>query len=115
MPSIRMPLVIAAALLLDAPHLPIAMRHLQPEVFAATGALVNALADIDGDADLFVGFNGTPNRLYRNDGGVFVEMGSPAAVPEQPWAGRGQRTQQARPALRTWRAGTRARARGGAT
>jgi hypothetical protein len=25
-----------------------------------------------------VGFNGIPNRLYRNDGGTFVEIGSAA-------------------------------------
>lgn len=49
----------------------------QPELFSAPNSLVNALADIDrdGDSDLFVGFNGTPNRLYRNDGGTFVEVG----------------------------------------
>lgn len=39
--------------------------------FAAGTTLTNAFADVDGDgdADLFVGFNGAPNRLYRNDGG----------------------------------------------
>lgn len=42
---------------------------LQPELFAAGGAFVNAWADYDDDfmPDVFVGFNGTtPNRLYRN-------------------------------------------------
>lgn len=47
----------------------------QPELFAAGGALANTWADVDGDADLdlFVGFNSTQNRLYVNDGGVFTE------------------------------------------
>jgi len=60
---------------------------LQPELFGAPGSLTNAWADVDsdGDPDLFVGFNGTPNRLYRNDGGVFVdvapEMGLAASRP----------------------------------
>jgi hypothetical protein len=60
------------------------MRHIQPDLFAATGSLVNAAADIDGDGDtdLFVGFNGAPNRLYRNDGGVFVEIGVAAGVAD---------------------------------
>ena len=59
------------------PHQP-SFRHVQPELFAATGSLVNAMADVDGDgdSDLFVGFNGHANRLYRNDGGAFVEVGA---------------------------------------
>ena len=49
---------------------------IQPDLFALGGSFVNAWADIDadGDADLFVGFNGTPNRLYRNDAGVFTDV-----------------------------------------
>ena len=60
------------------------LRALQPELFAATGALVNAAADIDGDRDpdLFVGFNGTPNRLYRNDRGTFVDIAAQAGVAD---------------------------------
>src|SRR6185436_8069761 len=36
--------------------------------------------DGDGDLDLFVGFNGTPNRLYRNDAGVLVDAAAAAGV-----------------------------------
>lgn len=59
-------------------------ESLQPTLFAAGGALANAFADIDrdGDLDLFVGFNGTPNRLYENTGGVFRDVASSAGVAD---------------------------------
>jgi hypothetical protein len=49
---------------------------IQPELFSAGGAFVNAWADYDadGDPDLFVGFNGAANRLYRNDQGTFADV-----------------------------------------
>jgi VCBS repeat protein/ASPIC/UnbV protein len=52
----------------------------QPDVFEASGAQTNAWADFDndGDLDLFVGFRGRPNRLYRNDLGTFTDI-----APEQ--------------------------------
>jgi hypothetical protein len=59
-------------------------QAIQPEQFAAGGALANAFADIDndGDLDLFVGFNGTPNRLYENTGGVFRDIAATAGVAD---------------------------------
>ncbi|MFC1639828.1 CRTAC1 family protein [Gemmatimonadota bacterium] len=53
-----------------------AFEIVQPELFSAPGAQPNAWADYDndGDLDLFVGFRGAPDRLYRNDGGVFVDV-----------------------------------------
>jgi hypothetical protein len=77
------PLALARALALATPLLlaygaapPPQFSAVQPALFSAPNSLVNAVADIDrdGDSDLFVGFNGTPNRLYRNDGGTFVEV-----------------------------------------
>ena len=62
----------------------VAFRAVQPEVFATPNSLVNAAADIDGDADLdlFVGFNGTPNRLYRNERGTFTDVAATAGVAD---------------------------------
>ena len=53
-----------------------AFEAVQPDLFAAPGAQPNAWADYDndGDLDLFVGFRGAPDRLYRNDAGVFVDV-----------------------------------------
>ncbi len=59
----------------------------QPELFAAAGAQPNCWADFDndGDVDLFVGFKADlPNRLYRNDGGKFVEVGADLKVNDLP-------------------------------
>ena len=57
----------------------------QPELFGAPGTLTNAWADVDGDgdSDLFVGFNGAPNRLYHNDGGVFTEGADEAGLADE--------------------------------
>lgn len=82
-PTLRTTLVVVAALLpLSTQPAAVAFRVVQPEVFAAPNSLVNAAADMDGDADLdlFVGFNGTPNRLYRNDRGVFTDVAAAVGV-----------------------------------
>lgn len=56
----------------------------QPELFGTGGSFTNAWGDFDGDgdADLFVGFNGAPNRLYRNDKGVFIDVAVMAGVAD---------------------------------
>jgi hypothetical protein len=56
----------------------------QPDLFGEGGSLTNAWADVDGDGDLdlFVGFNGQPNRLYRNDGGRFTEVAAAFGVAD---------------------------------
>jgi len=57
----------------------------QPDLFGTPGALTNAWADVDGDgdSDLFVGFNGTPNRLYRNDGGIFADVAEEMGLADE--------------------------------
>ncbi|MBC7843073.1 MAG: CRTAC1 family protein [Gemmatimonadaceae bacterium] len=73
------PVLFVPALLADAPpHFTI----LQRELLGLGLSFTNAAADYDGDGDLdlFVGFGGTPNRLYRNDGGTLVDVGAAAGV-----------------------------------
>src|SRR4029078_1390162 len=72
---------VLAAVLQGAVALP-RFDSVQPELFADGTTLVTPAADYDGagDLDLFVGFNGTPNRLYRNDKGVFTDVAAAAGV-----------------------------------
>ncbi len=74
----------ALALVALAPESPPRFEPVQPALFSAGGTLVNAWADYDGDGDLdlFVGFNGAPNRLYRNDHGVFADVAAAAGLAD---------------------------------
>jgi hypothetical protein len=56
----------------------------QPDLFSAPGGQANAWADFDGDGDLdeFVGFRGRPNRLYRQDHGVFSDVAAAAGLAD---------------------------------
>src|SRR5687767_976419 len=75
-----MVLAVAATLAAQSPRFELA----QQDLFAAGGSFVNAWADYDGDGDLdlFVGFDGTPNRLYRNDSGRFTDAAAAAGVAD---------------------------------
>lgn len=58
--------------------------YVNQDLFAAGRSLTNAIADFDndGDLDIFVGFNGQPNRLYRNDDGVFVDVAEQVGIAD---------------------------------
>jgi hypothetical protein len=73
-------LALAAAAQTAAPR----FEPIQREQMALGGSFTNAWADPDGDGDpdLFVGFNGTPNRLYRNDAGVLTDVAPAAGVAD---------------------------------
>jgi len=57
---------------------------MQPDVLGAGASFTNAFADYDndGDLDLFVGFDGKPNRLYRNDKGMLTDVASAVGVAD---------------------------------
>ncbi|MEW5917702.1 MAG: FG-GAP-like repeat-containing protein, partial [Gemmatimonadota bacterium] len=65
-------------------NLPPTFVATQPELFAAGANLTNAWADYDadGDLDLYVGFNGAANRLYRNDRGTFSDVAASLGVAD---------------------------------
>ena len=75
--------IVAVAVFLLQQTLPV-FEAMQPDVLGAGANLTNAFADYDndGDVDLFVGFDGKPNRLYRNDHGVFTDVASTAGVAD---------------------------------
>jgi hypothetical protein len=76
-------LVLATAAIAAQDSLPI-FEPMQADVLGAGSSFTNAFADydIDGDLDMFVGFDGKPNRLYRNDNGVFTDVASTAGVAD---------------------------------
>src|SRR5690348_15008682 len=79
--KIALAFTLVAFVLQDA--LPV-FEPIQPEMLGAGANLTNAFADYDndGDPDLFVGFDGTPNRLYRNEKGTFTEVAAAAGVAD---------------------------------
>lgn len=64
---------------------------LQPEAFAGPGALADAWADYDadGDLDLAVTYVSGEVRLYRNERGVFVNVGADIGLPVKGDPARG--------------------------
>jgi hypothetical protein len=77
-------IIMAVSGLMVAEAQEIRFERVQPDLFAAGGAFVNAWADFDrdGDLDQFVGFDGTPNRLYRNTAGRFEDVATTAGIAD---------------------------------
>jgi len=59
-------------------------ERVQPGLLKLGGTLVTTWADwdLDGDPDLFVGFNGQHNRLYRNDAGSLEDVAPSLGVDD---------------------------------
>jgi len=76
-------LLMLSALVVAQDKLPV-FEPMQPDVLGAGANLTNAFADFDndGDLDMFVAFDGRPNRLYRNDKGVFTDVAATAGVAD---------------------------------
>ena len=81
---LRLALVLVSVTLAVAQTALPVFEPMQPDVMGAGSNFTNAFADYDGDddLDLFVGFDGKPNRLYRNDNGVFADVASSAGVAD---------------------------------
>lgn len=71
------------------PTYPPTFEAVEPGQFSDPGAQPLAWADydLDGDLDLFIGFRGAPNRLYRNDAGDFVDV-APELGLDHEWETR---------------------------
>src|SRR6187549_46370 len=76
-------LLLVSAVALAQEKLPV-FEPMQPDVLGTGANLTNAFADYDndGDPDMFVAFDGKPNRLYRNDKGVFTDVAATAGVAD---------------------------------
>ena len=63
---------------------PLTFELIQPDLFGAPGGMPNAWSDVDadGDLDLFVGFRGRPNRLYRNTGARFEDVAAAVGLAD---------------------------------
>src|ERR1051326_2150271 len=80
----RLAILAFVLVLTAAPAIP-KFEPVQPDLMSAGGTFVNAFADYDGDGDLdlFVGFDKAPNRLYRNDRGVFTDVAPSVGLADQ--------------------------------
>ena len=82
--SVMLSVASASAVLLASQAGAIRFEPVDPERLSAAATFANAWADFDsdGDLDLFVGLNGTPNRLYRNDKGTLNDAAAKVGVAD---------------------------------
>ncbi|HRW30959.1 MAG TPA: VCBS repeat-containing protein, partial [Emcibacteraceae bacterium] len=76
--------LLSAAMEVNAQSVAPKFEPVQPDVFSHNMALSNAWGDFDndGDLDLAISFKTGDIRLYRNDNGMFTNIGPEMGLPQ---------------------------------
>ena len=82
--TVLMPFTVTALVAPFSQPSPLKFEAIDPEHLSAAATFANAWADFDNDddLDLFVGLNGAPNRLYRNDKGALTDVAAAVGLAD---------------------------------